>query len=106
MMRVFVDTSFYLAMLNPRDEHHTQAVAVSHEQIGQRVTTEFVLLEVANFLSKTPNRGLFELLASRLRQDRKRWSLNAHRRGSMRALHLSVLGPTRIGRLRIVFHFT
>jgi len=52
MTPVFADTSFYVAILNPSDSLHEKARAVAgtlHEKI---VTTEFVLIEVANFFCK------------------------------------------------------
>lgn len=51
MRTVFVDTNHWLAILNPRDDLHTKAVAVS-ESLGSTryVTSEMVLAEVLNFL--------------------------------------------------------
>jgi predicted nucleic acid-binding protein len=51
MKAVFVDTSFFLASLNPNDELHKKAIATSREISALRLTTAFVLLEVANSMS-------------------------------------------------------
>jgi len=54
MTPAFADTSFYLALFNPRDRFHQKAVELSRELNRRTVTTEFVLLEVANALCGTP----------------------------------------------------
>lgn len=48
MSPVFADTSFYLALLNPRDRHHGRAVELARQARRLTVTTEFVLVEVGN----------------------------------------------------------
>jgi len=40
MSRVFADTWFFLALLNPRDPNHTRAVALSKVETRQMVTTD------------------------------------------------------------------
>jgi len=54
MPTVFVDTVAWIALLNLSDGLHTSARQVMHDlrqQNVQRVTTEFVLIEVADALS-------------------------------------------------------
>jgi len=53
MNAVFAGTSFYLALLNPRDRYHRSAVELARRN-GATVTTEFVLMEVGNALSGNP----------------------------------------------------
>lgn len=50
--RIFVDTSFVLALINERDQYHDQAqkLSLKFEQ-AQLVTTVAVLLEIGNALS-------------------------------------------------------
>jgi predicted nucleic acid-binding protein len=67
MTPVFADTSFYVAILIPSDSLHAKALAVAATMRGPIVTTEFVLLEVANFFCKVPNRSLFTQLLTNLR---------------------------------------
>ena len=51
--RVFVDTSFVLALLNERDQYHQQAEAVSFKfEESFLITTVAVLLEIGNALAK------------------------------------------------------
>jgi predicted nucleic acid-binding protein len=71
-MKVFVDTAAWIALINQRDALHNSALEISknlrHKQVSL-VTTEFVLLEVADGLCNLPTRlktinfidGLYQL---------------------------------------------
>ena len=59
MKAVFADTSFFLASLNPDDQLHQKAISVSREITVLRLATGFVLLEVANALSRAALRSRF-----------------------------------------------
>lgn len=59
MTPVFADTFYFFALLNPDDEAHELAVEYS-SHIGSMLTTEWVLLELADGLSETWNRRLFQ----------------------------------------------
>ncbi len=49
MKQVFADTSYWIAMLNPRDQLHEKAVAVSQGlSLNKIVTSEMVLSELLN----------------------------------------------------------
>ena len=50
MTGVFADTFYYLALLNPRDSAHEDAVAIGEGLAGRLVTTQYVLAEVADAL--------------------------------------------------------
>ena len=51
--RVFVDTSFVLALINERDQYHNQAEALSFKfEQSFLITTVAVLLEIGNALAK------------------------------------------------------
>ena len=51
--RVFVDTSFVLALINERDQYHKQAEALSFKfEESHLITTVAVLLEIGNALAK------------------------------------------------------
>lgn len=54
----FVETVYWLAVLNDRDQYHTRALALSDQLDGPFVTTDAVLFEVGNALSKAPWRSL------------------------------------------------
>ena len=52
MKSVFADTYFFIALLNPRDEHHVTAAFYTAEFSGRIVTTAWILTELANTLAK------------------------------------------------------
>ena len=52
MNRVFADTHYFLALLNPRDQDHLKAIAFSNSYQGGLLTSEYVLLELADALAK------------------------------------------------------
>jgi predicted nucleic acid-binding protein len=53
-MTVFADTFALIAWLNPRDDAHEEVVAYLEDFDGRLVTTEWVLVELADALS-APN---------------------------------------------------
>jgi hypothetical protein len=67
MKPVFADTSYYAAVLSPRDVAHYAASRCSRAISGQVVTTEFVLMELGNGLSGTPRRKAFAAFVAHLR---------------------------------------
>jgi len=69
MTAIFADTSFYVAMANPRDALHARAQQQAQGHAGAVVTTEYVLVETANFLSRSPDRAVFVALLGALDAD-------------------------------------
>ena len=67
MNAVFADTVYFLALLNPADQWHPRAKALSLQRSGSLLTSEFVLTEVGDGLSQTENRGRFARLIELLR---------------------------------------
>ena len=59
MTPLFADTFYFIALLNPDDAARERAVEYSRF-IEQSVTTEWVLLELADGLAETRNRHLFK----------------------------------------------
>jgi predicted nucleic acid-binding protein len=58
----FADSYFYLAILNPRDAGHHNANNAAAEFVGKIVTTQWVLVEVADAMSDPIHRPSFEHL--------------------------------------------
>ena len=56
MKAVFADTFYFLALLNRHDSSHPKALVLSRTPQLLLVTTEFVLLELADALNKPPLR--------------------------------------------------
>ncbi len=59
MKRVFADTFYFLALLNPGDKAHSRAIASAQSLQGELVTTSWVLTEFADAMSSPPNRDEF-----------------------------------------------
>jgi uncharacterized protein len=56
MNEVFVDSFYYLALLNPDDQYHAAALAITRTLSVRHVTSHWVLMEVADALSRPPVR--------------------------------------------------
>jgi predicted nucleic acid-binding protein len=69
MKRVFVDAFYFLAYLNPNDSAHERACEITNELQATFVTTEWVLVEVANAMSSPANRGKAAEFIRALRSD-------------------------------------
>ena len=61
--RVFVDTSFVIALINDRDQYFQQAQALSYQfENSQLLTTDAVLLEIGNSLAKDFRKEAIEVI--------------------------------------------
>ena len=58
----FADTSFFIALVNPRDADHATAVQLAKRDSLSIITTEFVLVETGNFLCRSGDRSVFSAL--------------------------------------------
>ena len=65
----FADTFYFLALLNVRDAAHAEAKAHAEAGAAKLVTTQWVLLEVANTLAGGALRTKFSSLLARLEGD-------------------------------------
>lgn len=73
MRAVFADAGYWIAVLNPQDQLHEQAVRFSRSLIGAHiVTSEMVLAEVLSFFAGRGSTGrqAAAALVSDLRKDR------------------------------------
>ena len=55
-MKVFADTYFYLALFNTRETHHRRVVEYAGTLTGMVVTTQWVLMELADAMAGVPER--------------------------------------------------
>jgi len=72
MNKVFLDTSYAVALATPQDSHHRQALKLAGDlerQGSQMVTTRAVLLEIGNSLSRKRHRVLGVALLEFLEAD-------------------------------------
>jgi predicted nucleic acid-binding protein len=61
--RIFVDTSFVLALINERDQYYHQAETLSHRfDASLLITTDAVLLEIGNALAKDFRKEAIEII--------------------------------------------
>jgi hypothetical protein len=70
--KVFVDTSFFVALLNSNDTDHTQSLALQAQLAAEKtrkVTSEYVLLELGDGLSRLRFRHLASRLIGLIYQD-------------------------------------
>lgn len=67
MTAIFADTHFYVALLSRRDKRHKLARDWASQQRSPLMTTEFVLLEVANFCQSSRVRRRFAAFAEALK---------------------------------------
>ena len=65
----FADTFFYLALVNPQDGEHRLAVSTAAALTGPVITTQWVLVEVADALCSAANRHRFLALLELLIAD-------------------------------------
>jgi hypothetical protein len=69
MKVAFADWYFYLSILNPRDAGHQDANAIAAAFDGKILTTQWVLVEVADAMSDPIHRPSFERLFAMLTSD-------------------------------------
>jgi hypothetical protein len=71
MKKTFADSFFFLAMMNVRDSRHRKAVELSEAIAGPIVTTQWVLVEVADAFSKPHDRDRFVDLLELIEADER-----------------------------------
>ena len=69
MTHVFADTSFYVALTNPADQLHQQAESLAGRVKANVLTTEYVVVELGNFLRRPRLRTLFLEIERDIRLD-------------------------------------
>jgi uncharacterized protein len=70
MRRIFADTSYWMALVNPRDQIHEKALSVSRQLSSESlVTTDMVLAEVLNSFSDSLYREAVGRMVASLRED-------------------------------------
>jgi len=71
MTCAFADASFYVAAVNPRDGLHASANEQAGRLRGVVITTEYVMIEVGNWLARSGDRQVFLELVGQIRADRR-----------------------------------
>ena len=68
MSVVFADAFYFVARLNHRDQHHKQVITFSRDFRSPILTTDWVLMEVADALAKSECRSRIREFFLHLRQ--------------------------------------
>jgi uncharacterized protein len=68
MKPTFADTSFYIALVRPDDENQ-RTLEFDRQFSGQYLTSEFVFIELGNWLADPHNRSVFLEICRVLRSD-------------------------------------
>jgi uncharacterized protein len=71
MKSTFADSFFFIAMMNVRDACHSKAFEMSLSLAGPIVTTQWVLVEVADAFSKPQDRSRFIDLLALIEEDER-----------------------------------
>ncbi len=71
MKAVFADAFYFVALLNRSDQHHTRVTAVARQLRENLITTEWVLMELADALAGPSSRRLVAPFIRDLSQDPK-----------------------------------
>jgi predicted nucleic acid-binding protein len=70
MRRIFADTSYWMGLVNPRDQIHQKALSVTRQLSSENlVTTDMVLAEVLNSFSDSLYREAVGRMVASLRED-------------------------------------
>ena len=59
MSVVFADTHYFLAQFNPEDQDHAKAAAFTQSFHGRMLTTDWIIVELADAFARQPNRAIF-----------------------------------------------
>jgi predicted nucleic acid-binding protein len=71
MKQIFADTSYWIGLVNPRDQIHQKVIKITQRLFSVRlVTTEMVLGELLNSFSDSPFRRTVAGMVLKLRNDR------------------------------------
>lgn len=58
MKMVFADTFYFLALINPDNAYHHEALVYGSSNRAPMLTTDWVLTEVADAFARTPHRSM------------------------------------------------
>jgi len=95
MKRVFADTSFYVAIINERDVVHEAARSFSSGYRGDIITTEYVLVELGNWLARSVRRERFGIIIKQILADPKTIVVPAERSLLSEGVSLYVSRPDK-----------
>jgi uncharacterized protein len=69
MNLIYADTSYFVAAIRPRDSYHDRANRLMRDYSGDVVTTDFVIVELGNYLYRVKDRSSFEPIWKGIQED-------------------------------------
>lgn len=69
MRTIFLDTSYLIALVRKNDARHVDALTASVNHAGPFITTDLVLVELANCLAQPPYRKTAVAIIEKIRSD-------------------------------------
>jgi predicted nucleic acid-binding protein len=85
---VFLDTSYLIALIRKKDMRHKDAMQAAGIYTGPFLTTDLVLVELANSLSLPPYRMTVVIVLGKIREDKKTTIIPFTSAGMTKALNL------------------
>ena len=107
MPEFFLDTGFAIALASRRDQHHQRALDLANQikaGAAQLVTTQAIVLDIGNSLSKQSHRSAAVQLITSLRTDPAVEILTIDDELSTNRLHCLATAMTKNGVLLTVCH--
>jgi predicted nucleic acid-binding protein len=95
MTRVFADSYYFFAILNPKDNAHQKALQFATEHAEPLVTTAWVLTELADGLAATRRRAAFSQVVSRLQAEPENEIVPPHEELMSRGIELYDARPDK-----------
>ncbi len=71
MSAVFADTYYFVAQFNPQDQDHAKATSFTRSFHGRMVTTDWIIVELADAFAQQPNRARFVAVYRKLQAARE-----------------------------------
>jgi len=105
MRTIFLDTSYLLALIRKKDARHSDALTASAKYAGPFVTTDLVLVELANCLSQPPYRSTAVAVIEKIRTDGNTRVVSFDSEGMEKALALYKERPDKAWGLVDCFSF-
>ena len=105
MITRFADTFYFLALLNPDDAAHPEAWRCAAELGSRIITTDWVVIEVADALSAPAQRGAFLTLWEEIRNHPAMEIIPADRTLLLRGIDLFKRRPDKSWSLTYCFSF-
>jgi predicted nucleic acid-binding protein len=102
---VFLDTSYLLAIIRKRDALHAVALLALVNYSGPFLTTDLILVELANSLSQPPYHATAAIIVDKIRSDRNTQVISFDSEGMEKTLKLYKGRPDKTWGLVDCFSF-